>query len=165
MRTLVSLALAGALALSGCGQQPLWPRDPDAAGVQPAPPRQPDSSAAAVEPPAPAPAPEPAPKPVVPEKKRVTALSTGITAYEDGKYREATKALRTALASPMSIADQVQAHKYLAFIECSSNRTKQCRDEFRKALKLDPSFELEPAESGHPVWGPIFRTLKKTSKR
>src|SRR5688572_13302419 len=159
MRTAALLALAGALALSGCGQQPLWPKEPEAAAVTPAPPTQPDPPAAAVEPP-----PEPVAKPVVPEKKRVTPLSTGITAYEDGKYREATKALRAALASPMSVADQVQAHKYLAFIECSSNRTKQCRDEFRKALKLDPSFELEPAEAGHPVWGPIFRSLKKTQK-
>ena len=161
MRTLVSLAVAGALALSGCGQQPLWPKEPEPAAVSPEP-RQPDPPPAAAPPP---PAPEPAPKPVVPEKKRVTPLSTGITAYEDGKYREATKALRAALASPMSVAEQVQAHKYLAFIECSSNRTKQCRDEFRKALKLDPSFDLEPAEAGHPVWGPIFRSLKKTQKR
>jgi len=163
VRTAALLA-AAALALGGCAQQPLWPKEPPAAGVSPAPQQQPEPPPVA-EPEAPPPAPEPVAKPVLPEKKRATPLSAGVTAYEDGKYREATKALRAALASPMNIVDQVQAHKYLAFIECSSNRTRQCRDEFRKALKLDPSFELAPAEAGHPVWGPIFRSLKKTPKR
>jgi hypothetical protein len=35
-----------------------------------------------------------------------------------------------------------------------------CREEFRKALTMDPSLELSPAEAGHPVWGPVFRSLK-----
>jgi len=25
---------------------------------------------------------------------------------------------------------------------------------------VDPGLELAPAEAGHPVWGPIFRSLK-----
>ena len=56
--------------------------------------------------------------------------------------------------------DQVIAHKYLAFIHCVSGREQQCRDEFKKALTIDPAFELTPAEAGHPVWGPIFRGEK-----
>ena len=36
----------------------------------------------------------------------------------------------------------------------------QCRDEFRRALAVDPALELAPAEAGHPVWGPIFRSVK-----
>ena len=56
--------------------------------------------------------------------------------------------------------ERADAHKYLAFIHCSSNRERQCRDEFRKALAVDPALELAPAERGHPVWGPIFRSLK-----
>ena len=52
------------------------------------------------------------------------------------------------------------AHKHLAFIHCAANRQKLCRDEFRKALAADPTLELEPAEAGHPVWGPIFKSVK-----
>jgi len=30
---------------------------------------------------------------------------------------------------------------------------------------LNPSFDLTPAEAGHPVWGPVFRSAKsKVSK-
>jgi len=25
---------------------------------------------------------------------------------------------------------------------------------------VDPPLDLAPAEAGHPVWGPIFRSLK-----
>ena len=56
--------------------------------------------------------------------------------------------------------ERANAHKHLAFIHCSSNRQQQCREEFRKALAIDPALELAPAEAGHPVWGPIFRSLK-----
>ena len=61
---------------------------------------------------------------------------------------------------PAPTSDKVTAHKHLAFINCSQNRTGPCRDEFRKALAIDPSMELAPAEAGHPTWGPIFRSLK-----
>jgi hypothetical protein len=55
---------------------------------------------------------------------------------------------------------RANAHKHLAFIHCSWNQERECRDEFRKALAVDPTLELAPAEAGHPVWGPIFRSLK-----
>lgn len=87
-------------------------------------------------------------------------LSEGIGNYEDGNYRDAMKNLRSALDSGLSNAEQAQAHKYLAFIHCVSGRERQCRDEFRRALDADPNFELEPAEAGHPTWGPAFRTVK-----
>jgi hypothetical protein len=54
----------------------------------------------------------------------------------------------------------VTANKYLAFISCVSGRDRQCRAYFRRALELNPSFELEPAEAGHPTWGPVFRNVK-----
>ena len=93
--------------------------------------------------------------------KGAPALSTGIQQFEEGRYPEATKSLNSALTEGLnSTADQARAHKYLAFIHCSSNRERQCRDEFRKALSVDPALELAPAEAGHPVWGPIFRSLK-----
>jgi Tfp pilus assembly protein PilF len=94
------------------------------------------------------------------QSKGQRELSTGIHNYENGKYSEASKALQSALASGLNSSDQVTAHKYLAFIHCTSGREKQCRDEFRKVLDLNPALELEPAESGHPIWGPVFRSLK-----
>lgn len=94
-------------------------------------------------------------------RKAEKDLSLGIRAYEDGDYRSSTRLLQSALASDLFLdSDKVAAHKYLAFMHCSQSREKACRDSFRKALELDPKFELTPAESGHPAWGPVFRSLK-----
>jgi Tfp pilus assembly protein PilF len=87
-------------------------------------------------------------------------LNAGISSYENGKYAEAAKSLQSALDAGLGKSDQVKAHKYLAFIYCASGREKQCRDEFGKALEINPGLELEPAEAGHPVWGPVFRSVK-----
>jgi len=45
-------------------------------------------------------------------------------------------------------------------MHCVSGRTAACREEFRKALTMDPDVELSPAEAGHPTWGPVFRSVK-----
>jgi Tfp pilus assembly protein PilF len=87
-------------------------------------------------------------------------LKAGIRYYEDGKYPQATTSLQDALSAGLSDADQVTANKYLAFISCVSNRERQCRAYFKRALELDPSFDLTPAEAGHPMWGPVFRRVK-----
>ncbi len=88
-------------------------------------------------------------------------LSKGIRDYEEGDYKSATQNLYSALANGLSFKrDEVAAHKYLAFIHCASEREKQCRDEFRKALELDPNFQLSKSESGHPVWGPVYIGVK-----
>jgi Tfp pilus assembly protein PilF len=88
------------------------------------------------------------------------ALSTGLKQYEEGLYPESAKNLQGAIDLGVPDKQRANAHKHLAFIHCSSNRERQCRDEFRKALGVDPALELAPAEAGHPVWGPIFRSLK-----
>ena len=88
------------------------------------------------------------------------ALASGIRKYEDGAYPEATKDLQTALELGLWSSDRVRAHKYLAFIYCVSDRDDLCRDEFRRALEIDPRMQLSPAEAGHPTWGPIFRSVK-----
>lgn len=94
------------------------------------------------------------------------ALSAGIQNYEDGNYKTASKNLQIALDSGLSFdSDAVLAHKYLAFIHCLSNREKQCRDEFRKALEKDSEFDLKPEEAGHPTWGPVFRSVKAERKK
>ena len=84
-------------------------------------------------------------------------LALGIARYDNGDFTLSAADFREALRLGLSRKqDQVVAHKYLAFIHCVSRREKLCRDEFRKALKIDPAFKLEPAEAGHPIWGPIF---------
>ena len=88
------------------------------------------------------------------------ALAAGITQYEDGSFADAIKNLQTSLDQGLSTSDQVKARKYLAFSYCVSSRERLCREEFRKALELNPNFELDPAEAGHPIWGPVFRSVK-----
>lgn len=102
--------------------------------------------------------------PLKSEPKGAPELVAGIKAYDDGKYPESAKILRSALPR-LNKADQVQAYKYLGFVECSLGRKTQCRSEFAKALKIDPSFELEPSEAGHPLWGPVFRAAKQKAQQ
>ena len=87
-------------------------------------------------------------------------LASGIRQYENANYAEAARQLQSALDQGLAREDQVRAHKYLAFIHCVSGREQRCRDEFRAALKIDPSFELAASEAGHPIWGPAFRSVK-----
>lgn len=87
-------------------------------------------------------------------------LTSGIKQYEDGNYSSAARLLQSSLDQGLGRNDQVRAHKYLAFIHCVSGRERRCRDEFRIALKIDPSFELAANEAGHPIWGPAFRSVK-----
>ena len=92
--------------------------------------------------------------------KGASSLSAGISGYEDGKYPDAAKNLQGALDLGLDTSEQVTAHKYLAFIQCISGKERLCRDEFKKALELNPNMELDPAEAGHPIWGPVFRSAK-----
>ncbi len=88
-------------------------------------------------------------------------LARGIKSYEDGAYKNAAKELQSALDLGLRAKeDQAKAHKYLAFMTCVSGREKLCRDEFRKALAADSTFDLGPAEIGHPIWGAVFRGVK-----
>ena len=90
-------------------------------------------------------------------------LRQAIKIYEDGDYPTAIVILQHALNNGLrSKSDQARVYKYLAFIHCVSESEKQCRDSFRKALEIDPSFNLQPAEAGHPVWGPVFRSVQSS---
>lgn len=92
--------------------------------------------------------------------KGEAALAAGLKQYEDGRYAESLKSLQSAIGQGLSDHDRVTAHKHVAFIHCASSRERACRDEFRKALRIDPGMELAPAEAGHPAWGPVFRAVK-----
>ncbi len=88
------------------------------------------------------------------------AFKAGLKQYEDGDYAGSLKNLQSAIDQGLANRDLVVAHKHAAFIYCVSNRERQCRDEFRKAIAVDPAMELAPEEAGHPVWGPVFRSVK-----
>lgn len=88
------------------------------------------------------------------------ALASGLRLYEEGNYAESARYLQSALYQGLKNADRVKAHKYLAFIHCVSDRVDACGEEFRKALDIDGHMELSPAEAGHPIWGPVFRSVK-----
>ena len=93
-------------------------------------------------------------------------LSSGVKGYEEVDYKTSMAELQSALDMGLSKkTDQITAYKYLAFIHCVSGREKQCHDEFKKAFEIDPNFDLKPAEAGHPVWGPVFRSVKAKSAK
>jgi Tfp pilus assembly protein PilF len=92
--------------------------------------------------------------------KGAAALGNGLRQYEDGEYADAARNLQGAIDLGLSDRERANAHKHLAFIHCSSSRERACREEFRKALSVDAGLELAAAEAGHPVWGPIFSSLK-----
>ena len=87
-------------------------------------------------------------------------LAAGVRVYEEGRLDDAARYLRRSLDLGMRESDQLVAHKYLAFIHCALGREAQCRDEFRLVLAIQPSFQLAPAEAGHPSWGPAFQSVK-----
>jgi Tfp pilus assembly protein PilF len=95
------------------------------------------------------------------QTKAERRMIVGIDFYEDGDYAMAIQLLQSSLDEGLrKISDQTKAHKYLAFIHCASGRERQCREEFGKALEIDPAFNLDPAEAGHPIWGLAFRSVK-----
>lgn len=89
-----------------------------------------------------------------------SALSTALREYENGEYAEAARGLQAAIDLGLTDRERANAHKHLAFIHCASGRERGCREEFRKALAVNPDLALAPAEAGHPVWGPLFAQLK-----
>ena len=100
------------------------------------------------------------PEPVKAEPKSEPLLEEALRQYDNGDYDASAKSFHGALEQGLPARDRARAHKYLAFIHCASERPRPCRDEFRKALSIDPAFELSAAEAGHPVWGPIFKAVK-----
>jgi len=128
-RTRLSLFMVATAALAGC--------------AAPAPPAPPPTGLAEVM-----------------ERPAERALLEGIRAYDDGQYAQAEKALRKALGDGLqSTRDRATAHKLLAFITCTSNRLADCQTQFREARAADASFALSRSEAGHPVWGPVYRSL------
>jgi Tfp pilus assembly protein PilF len=95
------------------------------------------------------------------ERPAERALLAGMRAYDDGQYADAEKSLKSALGIGLvSAKDRAHAHKLLAFVYCTSERMGDCEAAFRAARAADPGFVLTRSESGHPLWGPVYkRTL------
>ena len=94
------------------------------------------------------------------ERPAERALLAGLRAYDDGQYTAAEQQFQSALAAGLASArDRAAAHKYLAFIYCTSQRVPACEAAFRAARAADPSFALDAAERGHPLWGPVYRRV------
>jgi Tfp pilus assembly protein PilF len=88
------------------------------------------------------------------------ALLTGIHLYEDAQYADAENALSASLEKGFAVKkDAALAYKYLAFIYCTSSRIDACKKSFRAARASDPAFMLNKNESGHPLWGPVYRQV------
>ena len=99
------------------------------------------------------------------ESKGKKMLDVGIQHYEDGDYSNAVSEIEAALHAGLSnSSDQINAHKFLAFTYCVTDRKTLCADEFRTVLSIDPKFALAPAEAGHPIWGPVFKSVQEGSK-
>ena len=91
----------------------------------------------------------------------MAALLEGMTLYDKGDYNGAIKRLAYANVPTAPKATQLTALKFTAFSYCLTARQALCRQQFDKALKIDPSFDLDPGEKGHPLWGPVFAKAKK----
>jgi hypothetical protein len=160
MRGRACSALVVVAVLAGCGTAPSTqqgaPRPP-AAAPAPAPAASPAPRAPETRPPAPA-----APAPAVTQSAAQRELAEGIQLYDAGDYTAAINKLGNSPEIPnASVEIQTTALKYLAFSFCVTRRTTQCRTQFEHAFKLDPAFDLAPAERGHPLWGPVFERGKR----
>ena len=88
------------------------------------------------------------------------ALLDGLRAYDDARYEAAGQGFREALGLGLaSPRDRAEAHKRLAFIDCAAGRLAECEQQFRDARAADAAFALDRAETGHPIWGPVYRKL------
>lgn len=99
-------------------------------------------------------------------------VNNGIKNYEDGNYTTAMTIFQNLVANKDATkSEKVIAYKYMAFLHCISptaskdTRERMCRESFKKAFELNPNFDLKPAEAGHPVWGPVFSSVKHTPKK
>lgn len=160
-------SLLGAVLLAGCAQTPTAT---GAGKTPPAPTVRADAAAPQQHgtPTTSTPAPAPATNPVQAAQAAQAALRDGIEAYNNGDYNTAIRKLGAPEIARSPKATQLSAIKYTAFSYCVSGRPRQCRQQFDKALRIDPAFELDTGEDGHPLWGPVFaqarRAVSKTAK-
>ena len=82
--------------------------------------------------------------------------------YKQGDYNAAIKRLQSAPNIWNDSHDvRIRGHKLLAFSYCVTNQRALCRQQFGRILDISPSFELSPAEAGHPIWGGEFKQAQR----
>ena len=106
--------------------------------------------------------PKPKPPPPLSSQEK---LQEGIKLYEEGRFNEAIKFLRSALNGLSKWEHQAKAHLYLG---CSKWGFGEAREstisEFQKALRHNPNLRL-PTRIGkeHPVFKPMLEKARKES--
>lgn len=131
------------------------------------------SACAALQEPPPPPPPPPPPAPVAeiaprftPEQLLDRDIAEAVKQFEERDFETAIRGLQGLLGSPDATApQQVRMHKYLAFSQCSLQRRAPCQQHFESALKIDPTFQLTQAESGHPIWDPVFKKARTAANK
>jgi hypothetical protein len=87
-------------------------------------------------------------------------------AFNAGLYDDVIRIVATSdELSTGPVPAFVEALKLQAFSYCVSNHRRECQSTFSRILSIDPSFDLAPAERGHPMWGPAFRSAKAAASR
>jgi len=84
----------------------------------------------------------------------------GLDLYEKGEYAAAIKKFESPEFNRASPEFRVRVLKSLAFSYCVTDQLSACQQAFYKALQINPKFKLQPAEEGHPIWGPVFEKAK-----
>lgn len=153
---MLALLLGAATLLAGCSDIPMFQKQPARTVSHP--------KATAVTEREAAPARE-APSRREPDAppRDTSGLREGIRLYNEGDFDGAIKRLSGRDLNNGPLATRLTAIKYTAFSYCVTGRTAQCRQSFDKALRLDPSFDLDAGEQGHPLWGPVFAKAKQAA--
>lgn len=108
---------------------------------------------------------EPAPAPGVALSKAEQFLADGTELYEKGDFKGAIRKLQGARDSfADNSTGMQQSLKYLAFSYCVTGQRSLCKAQFVGLLKIAPEFQLSRAESGHPLWGPVFKEARAAGK-
>jgi tetratricopeptide (TPR) repeat protein len=76
-----------------------------------------------------------------------TMLGRAKTFYYNGEYEYAIRELENAMRylEQLKYTDQVEAYKYLAFSYVAFGNRDKAKEQFKKALHLNPDLELDPA--------------------
>jgi tetratricopeptide (TPR) repeat protein len=74
-------------------------------------------------------------------------LNRAKTFYYNGEYEYAIRELENAMSylEQLKQTDQVEAYKYLAFSYVAFGNQTKAKEQFKKALQLNPDLELDPA--------------------
>lgn len=100
---------------------------------------------------------------IAPASPAEQKLAEGIALYDQGEFPAAIRTLQSQEIADGDVGTRVRANKYLAFSYCVTQRRVLCRRSFDAALRLDETFELQPAEAGHPIWGPVYAQARKAA--